>query len=166
MDFLKELWQAYSFKIIMSLVVFAGFLLLAYLLAYILKKIAERQTDNKCEILHLIAGSQKTILIVVGFISALGTLGVNVSALVAGLGLTGFAIGLALKDAISNLVAGIMIVFYRPFEIRDDINLDGAKGEVLAINLRYITVRSETEDVLVPNSLFLSKKIHLKRNES
>ena len=43
----------------------------------------------------------------------LGILGVDIAALVAGLGLTGFALGFTLKDALSNLLAGILILFYQ-----------------------------------------------------
>jgi len=49
-------------------------------------------------------------LIITGLIMGLGTMGVNVSALVAGLGLTGFALGFALKDIISNLLAGVLVM--------------------------------------------------------
>lgn len=86
-------------------------------------------------------------------------LGFNVSALVAGLGLTGFALGFALKDAIANLVAGIMIVIYKPIELGSIVEISGTKGEVTNINLRYISIQKEDAVDLVPNSLFLSKQI-------
>jgi len=89
---------------------------------------------------RLIAGSINTLIVGAGAISALGTLGVNITALVAGLGLTGFALGLALKDAISNLVGGLMIVVYAPFDLEDTIDLGGTKGKVVDINLRYVTL--------------------------
>ena len=50
-----------------------------------------------------------------GVITALGTIGVDVTGLVAGFGLTGFAVGFAMKDALANLLAGVMILLYRPF---------------------------------------------------
>ena len=54
----------------------------------------------------------KLSLIVFGLVTALGTAGVNVSALVAGLGLTGFALGFAFRDVLSNLLAGVLILLY------------------------------------------------------
>ena len=49
------------------------------------------------------------MVMIFGFVTALGSVGVDVSALVAGLGLTGFALGFALKDTISNLLSGVLI---------------------------------------------------------
>src|SRR5436190_24066801 len=54
--------------------------------------------------------SIRLALIVFGAITALGTLGINISALVAGVGLSGFALGFALKDIISNALSGILII--------------------------------------------------------
>ena len=63
-----------------------------------------------------------------GLVTALGTLGVDVSALVAGLGLTGFALGFAVKDTISNILAGVLLLVYRPFSkkdyVEDSMDLD------------------------------------------
>ena len=77
--------------------------------------------DAVAEILRPGARAVRTTLIVIGFISALGTLGIDVTAMVAGLGLTGFALGFALKDVLSNAVAGVLILFYRPFALGDRI---------------------------------------------
>jgi len=87
-----------------------------------------------------------------GFVTALGTLGINVSALVAGLGLTGFALGFALKDTISNLLSGVLILLYRPFEIGNRIRISGYEGIVISIDLRYTELDSEGDKVLIPNS--------------
>lgn len=92
---------------------------------------------------------------------AIGKLGFDVPALVAGLGLTGFALGFALKDAISNLIAGIMIVIYKPCEIGDLIEISGAKEKIIDINLRYLTISTELGKCLIPNSLILSNKLTL-----
>ena len=168
MDHLADIWDRYSVNIVLSVVVLLAFLATSYIIDLILRRIGRRAEANKSEVYRLISGSQKTVLIIIGVISALGTLGVNVSALVAGLGLTGFAFGLALKDAISNLLAGIMIVFYKPFELGDEVELAGAKGKVIDINLRYITLEGDDSHTLIPNSLFLNNKVgiaHTKATE-
>lgn len=64
-------------------------------------------------------------VMIFGGITALGTLGIDVSVLVAGLGVTGFALGFAMKDTISNLLAGVLLLVYRPFAIDDHINISG-----------------------------------------
>ena len=98
-------------------------------------------------------------LIVFGFITVLGTLGINVSALVAGLGLTGFALGFALKDTISNLLSGILILLYKPFEIGDHIKISGYEGVVVAIDLRYTELSKDGTRILIPNSKLFTDPI-------
>ena len=129
------------------------------LLGHALKKIGSHFDTSSSEVFRLLANSQRAIFIFIGAVLALSALGYDVSALVAGLGLTGFALGLALKDAISNLVAGIMIVIYKPIELGNIIEITGTQGKVVNINLRYITIESENMMNLVPNSLFLNNKL-------
>jgi small-conductance mechanosensitive channel len=64
-----------------------------------------------------------------------------------------------MKDAISNLVAGLIIIVYEPFDLADTIELDGTRGKVVDIDLRYMTLQTESENVLIPNSNFLTSVI-------
>ena len=78
----------------------AIFILLGFIISgRILKKIITKKitTDNPV-IMNLIGQTVKTIFFILGIVSSLGTLGIDVSAMVAGLGLTGFALGFALKE--------------------------------------------------------------------
>ena len=110
---------------------------------------------------ELLASIARISLVVLGLITALGTLGVNIMGIVAGIGLTGFALGFALKDSISNLLAGVMILLYRPFEVGDRIDVGGLGGRVTHVNLRYTELESESERVLVPNSKMLTDPIRV-----
>ena len=85
--------------------------------------------------------------------------GVNVSALVAGLGLTGLAIGIALKDVVSNAIAGIMILIYKPFQRNDRIVVTGLEGTVVQIDLRFTTLETADRRILIPNSNLLTNSI-------
>ena len=107
----------------------------------------------------LIGGVARLTILVLGVITALGTLGINVAALVAGLGLTGFALGFALKDSVSNLLAGVLILAYRPFEMGNYIKVAGHEGEVVKIDLRYTTLKNEENTYLIPNSLIFSNAV-------
>jgi small-conductance mechanosensitive channel len=88
-------------------------------------------------------------------------MGVNVSALVASLGLTGFALGFAFKDAVSNLLAGALILFYRPFCRGSRVAVTGIEGVVTAIDLRYTTLEDGNKKFLIPNANLLSNAITL-----
>ena len=83
------------------IIIFLVFFILGKVIKRIIIKGTERlQLDR--HLILLLARTSSITLIIFGFITALGTLGINVSALVAGLGLTGFALGFALKDTISG----------------------------------------------------------------
>ncbi|WP_412501193.1 mechanosensitive ion channel family protein [Shewanella chilikensis] len=148
-------------NVIQAILVFAAFVVISLVIDSFLKQVAARFDSAASESFRLISNSQRVVLIFIGAVLALSKLGFDVSALVAGLGLTGFALGFALKDAISNLIAGIMIVLYKPIKLGNKIDITGSKGTVVDLNLRYITVKDEGVTHLVPNSLFLNNKVSI-----
>jgi small-conductance mechanosensitive channel len=107
----------------------------------------------------ILANSIKWAVISVGVVTGLGTVGVNVSALVAGLGLTGLAVGIALKDVVSNAIAGIMILIYKPFSRNDRIAVTALEGTVVQIDLRFTTLETADRRILIPNSNLLTNSI-------
>jgi small conductance mechanosensitive channel len=113
------------------------------------------------ELISLFSQVVRLIGLVVAVVTALGTVGVNVSAAVAGLGLTGFGLSLALKDLLSNLLSGAMILMYRPFHVGDRIAVQAHEGVVSQINLRYTVLRGETARVMIPNSLILTEVVRV-----
>tara|TARA_B110000014_G_scaffold220262_1_gene176233 strand:- start:172 stop:882 length:711 start_codon:yes stop_codon:yes gene_type:complete len=120
----------------------------------LMKIICRMGNSNKVddELSNFLGRSVKVGMMLFGAVSALGTLGIDVGALIAGLGLTGFALGFALKDTISNLLAGIMVIIYKPFD-QDDIILVGKyEGRVRSIDLRYTVLDYNDRIVYVPNS--------------
>ncbi len=132
-------------------VVLLTFLILAKVMKRIITEGADRMKLDQ-HLTALLARTTSATLIVFGFVTALGTLGINVSALVAGLGLTGFALGFALKDTISNLLSGVLILLYRPFEIGNRIKISNYEGIVVSIDLRYTELQGEGSKILIPNS--------------
>ena len=76
-----------------------------------------------------------TILLIAVVLAAVDQLGINITSLLAIVGAAGLAIGLALKDSLSNFAAGVMIIIFRPFKIGDFINAGGSAGVVDEIGL-------------------------------
>ena len=149
-----------------GLILAIGIFILFWISGTILKIVVRRLMDEKsphANISRVLAGIVKNIMLIVGLITALGTLGVNISAIVAGLGLTGFAFGFAFKDMLSNFISGVLIFIYEPFKLGDTIEVEGKIGKVIDINLRYVTIEAEDQKVLVPNSISVSKVIAVKR---
>lgn len=110
-------------------------------------------------VVSLLARSARLVLLGFGVVTALGTLGVNIAALVAGLGLTGFALGFALKDSISNVLAGVLLLIYRPFAVNDRISVTNQEGTVVDIDLRYTTLEAEARRILIPNAVLFTNPI-------
>ena len=141
-----------------SIVVFLVFFIIAKIIKRIITNNAERlKLDGN--LTSLLARTSSITLIIFGIVTALGTLGVNVSALVAGLGLTGFAIGFALKDTISNLLSGVLILLYRPFEIGNRVKISGYEGIVISVDLRYTELDADGNKILIPNSKLFTDPI-------
>jgi small-conductance mechanosensitive channel len=143
-----------------ALGLFVFFALLARVAHFAVLRVVRRQRAHLA-LGELLASVTHLSLVVLGVITALGTLGVNIMGIVAGLGLTGFALGFALKDSISNVLAGVMILLYRPFEVGDRIDMGGLAGRVTHVDLRYTELDNESERVLVPNAKMLTDPIRV-----
>jgi small conductance mechanosensitive channel len=142
-----------------GILILLAFWVASHVAGILLERFAVRAGSGREDVIRLMAQVSKTALIVLGVVTALGTFGVNVSALVTGLGLTGFALGFAFRDALSNVLAGAMILFYRPFRRGDHITVAGSEGTVREINLRYTIVENATAKVLIPNANLLTNAI-------
>ena len=142
--------------ILFSFFILIIFWIVARLLTTSILKVINQHTNNN-NIANIIASIIKNTIIIIGFITSLGTLGVNVSGIIAGLGISGVALSLALKDVLSNFVSGILIFIHEPFKIGDKITIEGQSGKVKNINLRYVTIEEDGKDILVPNLISASK---------
>jgi small-conductance mechanosensitive channel len=97
----------------------------------------------------------------IAIIIALDNLGVNVTALVAGLGIGGIAIGLAAQGIFSDLFAALSILFDKPFKKGDTIRYDSSTGTVERIGLKTTRLRSITgEQLIMSNTKLLEREIH------
>jgi small conductance mechanosensitive channel len=156
---IKTALTAWAVNAGLALVVLIGFWIVAKIAFVVISKVGRRAGPDREDVVVLVAQIARIALLVFGVITAMGTAGINVSALVAGLGLTGFALGFAFRDALSNLLAGFMILFYRPFRRGDRITVTSLEGKVSEINLRYTVIQTERARVLIPNSSMLTNPI-------
>jgi small conductance mechanosensitive channel len=93
-------------------------------------------------------------------VAAIGQLGINVASFLAILGAAGLAVGLALKDSLSNFAAGVMLVIFRPFCIGDYVQAGGTAGTVDVINIFNTVMRTpDNQRIIVPNSLIINDVI-------
>lgn len=100
-------------------------------------------------------------LFLVAIIVILDNLGVNVTGLVAGLGIGGIAIGLAAQGIFADLFAALSIIFDRPFRKGDGIRYDTTNGTVEHIGLKTTRIRSlEGQEIVISNTNLLNKEIN------
>jgi small-conductance mechanosensitive channel len=96
----------------------------------------------------------------IALVVVLDNLGVNVTGLVAGLGVGGIAIGLAAQGIFADLFAALAIIFDRPFRRGDQISYDSASGAVEAIGLKSTRIRGiDGEERVISNKNLLDKEI-------
>ena len=97
----------------------------------------------------------------------LSALGVNITALVAGLSIVGIAVGFAARDSMENFIAGVTILIDKPFKVGDYIVVEDLYGQVDEITLRSTRVRSVRNEVMVlPNTQMITTQVvnHTKQN--
>ncbi len=87
-------------------------------------------------------------------------LGVKESSLLAFFGTLGIGVGLALKDNLSNLAAGIIILIFKTYKVGDEVNLNDEAGYIYDIDIFSTTIRTHDNDlVIIPNGIIVSNKI-------
>ncbi len=92
------------------------------------------------------------LMLVAVALAALGKLGVNTNSFVAVLGAATIAVGMALKDQLGKLAAGVMIVMFRPFNRGDTVEIAGKLGTVIDITLVNTRIRTaNNHEIIIPN---------------
>ena len=94
-------------------------------------------------------------------IMALQNLGVELLPLIAGLGVAGAGIALAMQGVLGNVVAGLTIIFTQPFHIGDYVSIAGEEGEVLDISLFSTTLgHADRSKIMIPNRKIVGEILH------
>lgn len=111
--------------------------------------------------LFLIKWALRTVIWSIAMLVLLDNVGVDVTALIAGLGIGGIALGLAAQGVFRDLLGSLSIVLDRPFVIGDVIMIGDVTGTVEDIGMKTTRLRSQTgEEIIVPNADLLSGQIH------
>ncbi len=135
---------------------------LILVVAYVAARVARRALASAMERSHLspsplfqqfVKNAASKLIWLVAFIVALGNLGVDTAALIAGLGVSGLVLGFALQDSLSNFASGMLILLYEPFDVGDFVELDGTIGKVADLTLvSTILTTPDNKTVTFPNS--------------
>ncbi len=103
----------------------------------------------------------KFLVFALFLLMALQNLGIDLLPLIAGLGIAGAGIALALQGVLGNVAAGLTIIFTRPFRVGEYISIAGEEGEVCAISLFTTTLRHADQSlVVIPNRKIAGEILH------
>jgi MscS family membrane protein len=140
-----------------SLIGALALVIVAYRAIDIFGDVMARRADKTAtklddHLVPLMRTSFKLFVTVIGGLFILGNLDVNISSLIAGLGLGGLAIALAAQDTVRNLLGGVTIFADKPFEVGDWVIVDGIEGTVETVGFRSTRVRTFYNSLVsVPN---------------
>jgi len=149
----------YGVKILASLLIFfIGKKIAALLTAIVVKGMRKSKIDET--ITSFFSNVVYFGLLVVIILAALSNLGINTTSFLAILGTAGLAIGLALQGTLSNVGAGILLVFFRPFKIGHSVQIAGENGTVEELNLFSVVLKTaDNKQIIIPNSAVIGKNI-------
>jgi small conductance mechanosensitive channel len=113
------------------------------------------------QVRQLIAKLVRLVVFAVFAIMALGQMGVQITPLLAGIGVAGVGLSLAMQSVLGNLVAGLNIIFSKPFTVGEYIELLGVYGQVQDISLfSTILKHADNSRVVVPNRKIVGEILH------
>ena len=146
-------------RLIAAVLVFIGTLFAAsYASKRLYRLLKRRQTKEELNV--LLSRLVRWSMWIAGTIWALSIVGFNVSAFIAGLGVTGLVIGFALQDISKNFTAGALLMLQEPFSFGDYVEVAGQEGTVVDIQLRATELLApDGVKVLIPNADVFSSKI-------
>ncbi|WP_419165008.1 mechanosensitive ion channel family protein [Candidatus Palauibacter sp.] len=128
--------------------------------------VSRTETSLDKTALPMINKAVRFVIVALGVVVALAELGINIAPLLAGAGVMGLALSLAAKDTLSNLIAGVLLIVDRPFQVGDRIELwtapneTGSWGDVIEIGLRATKIRNPDNLVIVvPNNQIMQRDI-------
>jgi len=102
----------------------------------------------------------KVVLWILVALSLAGSIGIDVTSLIALFSVAGLAVSLALQNTLSNLAGGVMLLVTKPFEVGDFVETNGVSGSVEAIGLAYSKLATvDNKEIFIPNSEISSAKI-------
>lgn len=131
-----------------------------YLSRFFAKKIKKALQEKDIVLANFLSQVVFIGINIVVIIAAFGTIGVQINSIIAVLGTAGVAIALGLKDSLSSVASGIILIILRPFSAGDTIEFGSLTGKVEAINLFNTTLRlPDGKLAIIPNSNIASANV-------
>ncbi len=159
-DLVVDLGVRYGFQVLGAVVILVLGALVARWTGRLVDGRLERQAMEPPMRLLVVRATKITVLLL-ALVVALDKFGFQIAPLVAGIGVAGVGVGLALQGVLSDLMAGLTIIFTKPFRIGEYIEILNVRGDVQAIGLSSTTlVHPDRSRVIIPNRKIVGEVLH------
>jgi small conductance mechanosensitive channel len=159
-DILSQYVVPYGLKALVAVGIFIAGVIAARWAGNLAQQSLERQALEP-PIRLLLVRIVKIVVLLFTTIIALEALGVPIAPLVAGIGVAGVGIGLALQGVLSNVMAGLSIIFTKPYKVGEHISLLGVHGDVVTIDIfSTILIHPDHSRIVIPNRKIVGEILH------
>ena len=157
---LLDLAVRYGFQVLGAIVILVVGALVARATARLIDRRLQKQAvEPPMRILFVRAA--RIVIMLMAIVVALDKFGFQIAPLVAGIGVAGIGIGLAFQGVLSNLVAGLTIIFTKPFRVGEYVELLSVRGTVSTVELFSTTLlHPDRSRVVIPNSRIVGEILH------
>ncbi|TRO51782.1 mechanosensitive ion channel family protein [Candidatus Bathyarchaeota archaeon] len=147
-------------QVVQAVIIVASAFSLLKILNRLLTRIIEATNEDRKRVINNVKRFLQIVIYSVALVLVLWIFKVDVTGLLAGLGIGALVIGFALKDIIENWVSGLLIFTGKTYKIGDVIQVGTLKGVVTGISLRTTVLKTyDRNEIIMPNSLLLKEKI-------
>lgn len=147
-------------KLIVAILIMVAGYLVGHWLSRMLQRLLER-FSLEAPVRSLLVNVAQILVLGLFAVMALQNLGIELLPLLAGLGVAGAGVALAMQGILGNIVAGLTIIFTRPFHVGDYISIAGEEGEVLEISIFSTTLgHTDRSRVVIPNRKIVGEILH------
>ena len=148
---------------------FIGYIIIGYILYQILKAIINKSNlRNKRQktIRELLIGIIKYLMIIIVIILCLDIIGINVTSFIAGLGIAGIVVGLALQDNMKDILNGIFIITEEQFDVGDLVEINNFTGEVISLSLKSTKIKNYEGKLKIISNRNITEVINYSKNSN
>lgn len=155
-----DLMSRYGFQVLGTVIVLVAGVVASRWAGRLFSAWLERQAAEP-PLRILLVRVLRAVVMLFAVVVALDQLGFQIAPLVAGIGVAGLGVGFALQGVLSNLMAGLTIIFTKPFRVGEYVSLLGVNGVVASIDLSSTTlIHADRSRVVIPNRKIVGEILH------
>src|SRR5215510_10937417 len=159
-ELIIDLTIRYGFQVLGALVILGVGVLLAWWIGSLTERPLQRWAVEP-PMRSLIVRVVRIVVLLFAVVVALDKFGFQIAPLVAGIGVAGLGLGFALQGVLSNVIAGLTIIFTKPFRVGEHIEIVGVNGDVTTIELFSTTlVHPDRSRIIIPNRKIVGEILH------